>query len=366
MRHLQPFLHKREHLHMSFESGSVSFRGFYLKSAMPDDAVRRFADHALPPIDSLGREPVTGWVTGRHLLDRNITEDSALVAGYLRLTLVKAERKIPVPLLRAECMMEELAATQAEGLEYLKRDQRIKIKKEVTDRLLPGMPPQLKGIPIVASRGDDFVFAGATSEQQCEALMIHLGQALGTELVALTPESAALKRKGHSIRDLVVTSLSPECADEEVSENPGMDFLTWLWFYSEKRGGEIETGHGTYAVMLEGPLTFVMEGSGAHEASLRKGSPLQSIEARTALLGGKKLARAGHPGPRRRTMERRTGCAGVRAARRQSAQDRTARPGQPVPGPHAFPQGLPRRYPRLLRCLPRRAHRPAPLERHGR
>lgn len=277
---------------MGFESGSVSFRGFYLSRTMPGDAVRRFADHALPPLEALGREPMTGWVTGRHLLDRNITEESAVFAGYLRLNLVKAERKIPAPLLRAECMMEELAAAQAEGLDSLKRDQRIKIKQEVTERLLPGMPPQLKAIPIVCSRDDSFIFAGATSDAQVEALILHLSQALGMDLVPMSPETAALKRKSHSIQDLAVTSLSPECADEEVSESPGLDFLTWLWFYSEKRGAELTTGQGTCAVMLEGPLTFVMEGSGAHEASLRKGSPVQSIEARTALLGGKKLARA--------------------------------------------------------------------------
>ncbi|MDA1088350.1 MAG: recombination-associated protein RdgC [Verrucomicrobia bacterium] len=277
---------------MGFESGNISFRGFYLKRKMPGDAVRRFADHALPALESLRNEPITGWVTGRHLLDRHITDESAIFAGYLRLNLVKAERKIPAPLLRAECMMEELAAMQAEGLEYLKRDQRIKIKKEITERLLPDMPPQLKAIPIVCGRDDEFIFSGAMSDGQVEALILHLSQALGSGLDPMTPESAALKRKGHSIQDLVVTSLSPECADEEVSESPGLDFLTWLWFYSETRGGELETGQGTWAVMLEGPLTFVMEGSGAHEASLRKGSPLQSVEARCALLGGKKLSRA--------------------------------------------------------------------------
>ena len=44
--------------------------------------------------------------------------------------------------------------------------------------------------------------------------------------------------------------------------------------------------------MLEGPLTFFREGEGAHEAVLRKGTPLNSREAGTALYCGKKLKRA--------------------------------------------------------------------------
>ena len=44
--------------------------------------------------------------------------------------------------------------------------------------------------------------------------------------------------------------------------------------------------------MVEGPLTFVMEGKGAHEITLKKGEPMLSAEARTALLSGKKLKKA--------------------------------------------------------------------------
>jgi hypothetical protein len=44
--------------------------------------------------------------------------------------------------------------------------------------------------------------------------------------------------------------------------------------------------------MIEGPLTFFLEGDGAHVTLLRKGSPLVSTEAKTALMSGKKLTSA--------------------------------------------------------------------------
>lgn len=277
---------------MGFDSGSLSFRVFYLPHPLPEDHVKRFASHAATPLDTIGREPSIGWVTGRHLLDRNITEATAYRGGYLRLTLVKAERRIPAALLRAECVMEELAALQAQGLEFLKRDERMRIRKEVTDRLLPQMPPQLTGIPIVCGRRGEAMLAGALSDAQADVLTQHMHATQGIEITPMTPESACLKRKKRSLRDLAPSSFSPECPDEEVAPGIGLDFLTWLWFYSEIRGGAFESGAGTFAVALQGPLMFVMEGGGAHEARLRKGEPLLSSEAKAALLAGKKLQRA--------------------------------------------------------------------------
>ena len=277
---------------MGFESGSIGFRAFYLPQSLPEDHVTRFAKQAAPPLESLGRESISGWVTGRHLLDRHITETTAYHAGYLRLALMKAERKVPAPLLRAECMMAELAELEAAGGEYLRREERARIRKEVTERLLPDMPPHLMGIPIVCGRGDDKLYAGALSDKQVDALTHLFRAAVGITLAPVTPETAALHRKRTSVADVAPTSFSRDCPKDEVMHSIGMDFLTWLWFFSETRGGGLKTGRGEFHIALEGPLTFVMEGAGAHEARLRNGLPLISNEAKTALASGKKLSRA--------------------------------------------------------------------------
>jgi hypothetical protein len=277
---------------VAFESGSVGFRAFYLEGGLPRDHVKRFAAHAAPPIETLSREPVSGWVTGRHLLDRVITEENAHVAGYLRLTLTRAEKKIPEALLRAECRMEELAEVQAQGGAPLKRQRRIEIRKSVIDRLYPAMPPTLTGMPMVYDPANERLYASALSEKQMDAFVLSFREATGKSPVPLTPETAALKRKGVNARDVASTSFSPECEDAQAGDGLGRDFLTWLWFFSEVRGGMLTTDAGEFGLIIEGPLTFVLEGNGAHEAVLRKGSPLVSAEAKTSLLGGKKLRRA--------------------------------------------------------------------------
>ncbi len=278
---------------MSFESGSVSFRMLYLPRELPDDAVARFARHAAPPIDTLGTDIISGWVTGRHLLDRTITEDTARYAGFLRLALMQAERKIPEALLRAECRMEELAYIQAHGLERIGQTVRREIREQITERLLPTMPPTLRGMALLHDPVARLLYTSALNDKQLDAIQIAFSQAIGFGGVPVLPETASLQRRNRSIRDWESVSFSPEVEPDTVLNDPGLDFLTWLWFIAEARGGMLKLKDlGDWAVIVEGPLTFVMEGSGAHETVVRRGEPRLSAEAKAALLAGKKLRRA--------------------------------------------------------------------------
>jgi recombination associated protein RdgC len=102
---------------------------------------------------------------------------------------------------------------------------------------------------------------------------------------------AALARKKKNARDLSPTSFSERLEDALAGGGLGEDFLTWLWFCSEERGGAAGD-EGGFTFGLDGPLTLVMEGEGAHVVMMRKGVPLLSTEAKAALTAGKKLASA--------------------------------------------------------------------------
>jgi recombination associated protein RdgC len=267
---------------------------FYLPHSLPPDHVARFAMKALPPMTTLGDTPLSGWVTGRHLMDRNINEDTAHYAGYLRLALATAERKIPAATLKAECRMEELARMQAEGRAELDRKTRSEIRKEIEARLLPTMPPQLKGMDLVHLPESGLVYCEATNGTQIDRLDAYFREVMRFGLIPVTPYSASFMRLKFDARDLGPSSFSPDCDDDSAADGIGNEFLTWLWFVSETRGGVIKLpDYGDFALLIEGPLTFVStEGSGAHEAVLRQGTPTISTEAKIALLSGKKLSKA--------------------------------------------------------------------------
>ena len=278
---------------MPFESGSVSFRMMELPRAFPKNWAEKFAAEAAGSLEAVGEGQQRGWVTGRHLLDAHITEDSALHAGWVRLALRQAERKVPAALLKAECRMEELATQAAEGKAYLKAKQRAEIRQSVTERLLPNMPPQLKAIPFVYMPGATHLYVTALPVSQWDVFQASLVSTLGFGGSPATPETLGATLAKADLKDFAGTSFSPEMEGEAMEAAPGREFLTWLWFKAETQNGRVALAEGReLGVLLEGPLTFTHEGNGAHAAVLKKGMPENSIEAKTCLLSGKKLKEA--------------------------------------------------------------------------
>ncbi len=278
---------------MPFESGSVSFRMMELPRAFPKNFAEKFAAHRAGSLEAVKEGEQRGWVTGRHLLDSHITEESAMHAGWVRLALRQAERKVPAALLKAECRMEELATLAAEGKAYLKAKQRAEIRQSVTERLLPNMPPQLRAIPFVYMPGSTHLHVTALAESPLDVFNAALASTLGFGGDPSTPETLGRQLGKVDLRDLPGASFSPEMENEAMEAAPGREFLTWLWFKAETQNGKVALSEGReLGVLVEGPLTFMHEGNGAHAAVLKKGAPENSIEAKTCLLGGKKLKEA--------------------------------------------------------------------------
>ena len=277
---------------MAFDRGSMTFRICNLLQPLPDDLLERFNRDSAGSLESVKDEPVWGWVSGRHLLDTRIDDETAILGGYVHLGLRQAQRKVPTSLLRAECRMAELAL-EAEKQSRVNRKERKQIKEEVTERLLPKMPPQLSGVPFVIDRNDSKLYLGATSEKQLDVFLGMFYETVGFEPVPQTPEIVAVDELNVDPDSLPPLSFSPDVPDSDAPGTVGQNFLTWLWYFQEECGGELPPSQlGRFSIMVDGPLVFVNEGPGAYESALRKGTPTVSAEAKAALLVGKKLKRA--------------------------------------------------------------------------
>lgn len=278
---------------MPFDSGSISFRICELKQAMPDDTLDRFAEKAAGPLEYVKEEPKWGWVSGRHLLETRIDEQTAYAGGYLHLTLRQAERKIPPSLLKAECRMAELALLQEQGGEQISRKQKKEIKQDVTERLLPDMPPTLSGIDFVVDEGYKKIYLTATSDKQLDTFLASFYQTVEIEPVPLSPEILAAEVSDGDPANIPPLNFSDSVPDNAAGGTLGQNFLTWLWFYLEQHGGILpKTQLGEFSMMIDGPLVFVAEDTGSLESAIRKGTPTMSAEAKAALTVGKKLKRA--------------------------------------------------------------------------
>ena len=278
---------------MPLERGALSFQILRTAGHLPPDMVDRLAARAAPPLDRAGTQRLLGWVTGRHLLDTHIHEEALAIAGYYRLTLRETFKRIPPALLRAECRMEELAAMAASDREVLPARERRAIRESIEERLLPRMPPQLHGIPLLCPRSGGEVFAGTLSSGRTDRLCAFFQSTTGVALYPLTPERQALEDHRVDVRDWPGASFSPDIDPEHGQAVPGREFLTWLWYASERPEEVREIlPERIRGLMIEGPLQFIHEGEGAHEITIRRGNPVGSAEARLALLSGKQLRRA--------------------------------------------------------------------------
>ena len=72
----------------------------------------------------------------------------------------------------------------------------------------------------------------------------------------------------------------------------GTEFLTWLWFRSERDRGSFRVGETAVRVWFEDRLSLESLVADSQEDSFKGGSPSTSPEARMALRNGKKVSQA--------------------------------------------------------------------------
>ncbi|MDD4060593.1 MAG: recombination-associated protein RdgC [Kiritimatiellae bacterium] len=276
---------------MPFDTGSISCRLYDIDESLDASVIEEFAVNVVAPIETLGAQPLSGWVSPRHLLDREITRESCLLGSFVRADLLKAELKIPRTLLKAYCKIEEIAEMKARGVPFLNRQTRAEIKKRVEEDMLPRMPPTLTAVAMALDLSRRRIYIDGMSEKQQDAFCAAFRKTTRVAPVPIIPESAAMRLREIDVRQFAPQCFSPDPEVTSTANNVGMDFLTWLWFFCEVRGGLFRTAAGApeFAAMLEGPAVFFLEGEGAHETSLRRGMPLVSREAKTAMESGKKL-----------------------------------------------------------------------------
>ncbi|OGV37820.1 MAG: hypothetical protein A2X48_08135 [Lentisphaerae bacterium GWF2_49_21] len=277
---------------MSFERGSFALTILRLPEKLPNDALELFESKAAGKLDNVKDEQSVGWVSGRHLLESSINEGTALCGGHFYLNLRTAQRKIPASLLNAECRKEELAYMQMNKLLFVPNKVRRQIKKDIEEKRIMSMPPMISGIPFVIDKTSGMLYLGTSSPKKMDTFLSFFQDTFKMEPVQVGIYDMMFRMFKQDVDALRPVRFSKNCKAES---NPGRDFVTWLWFYSEEMGGKLKTkDFGEFEIMIEGPITFALsdEAEGSGETVVRKGNPLRSAEAKAALDVGKKIKKA--------------------------------------------------------------------------
>ena len=278
---------------MSLTAPSAAFRVFQFDAKLDVDSIlAAFAQDAIPPIETLNAEPLSGWATPRFLIDREIDGETCHVGKFLHVFLSKASRRVPSALLRTYCRMEELSFLRENGLKSINRRQRAEIKEALSKRLLPKMPPTLQGIEVAVDLDRNLLYTDGTGEKQVDALAVAFARTAHTALVPLDAAVAAQRLFSVQAENLDPISFTPEDNGDFVVNDIGLDFFTWLYwrFRTGENKFQLSPSSPAVVVELDGPLSMMLQAQGAFRTSLSDGTPLFSAEAKTALLGGKKIS----------------------------------------------------------------------------
>jgi len=267
---------------------------FELQCDLPDDLLELFAAKKTGTLDSVDAEPQIGWVTGHHMLDTTINEETAQIGGCYYLMLRQAVRKMPGSLLNALCKREEEAYRRANNLEYVSAKMKKQIREETLEKHIQKMPPALSGIPLVVNPNEKLLFVGATSRTQIELFIDNFFQTTKIEPLQFSPGLMLEKMFQSTEASFPILNIANQ-PGTGTEPTIGRDFLMWLWFYSETTGKLQHPQYGEFDILIEGPLTFAGEGDsrGSGETTVKKGdSPLRSAEAKASVSVGKKLKKA--------------------------------------------------------------------------
>ena len=278
---------------MSFERGTFAVTIFELPDKLPDDYIERFAARKAGTLDSVTDELQVGWVSGRHLLENNITEETISAGIGCRVTLRKAVRKIPASLLNAMCSREELIWMRANESDFVPSRVKKELKEEILEKNLQKFPRAVSGIPAVIDMATDTLYICTGSTAQLDEFLMEFNETLHLDPVPFAPAGMTEELAGCSVGDIPSLELVKGALDEP---NVNRDFLTALWYFNETGRTAKHPEFGEFEIAVDGPLVFANDEdgcNGAAEISVKNGeNPLRSAEAKAALSVGKKLRKA--------------------------------------------------------------------------
>ncbi len=281
---------------MSLEKGSTALTTFRLEDKLPDDALERFAAKRAIKFDETGPEDCIGWVSGRHLLERRIDEETAMLGGAYHLNMRITRRVIPPALLKALVKESEIEYRRTKSTDFVPVSVKKDLTKSVLEKHLKMLPPRLSGIPVAVDRAANLLHVASASARQLDTVLTLFMETFEMEPIKIDFEDIASR-----VWD---TDEPPSRVDfmenpPEESFIPGRDFLTWLWFRSSTGDNKFKTSEGeSFEAVVGGPLLLAMvdvgdgPGQGAGELTLKKGVPESSAEAKAALSVGKKLKKS--------------------------------------------------------------------------
>lgn len=289
---------------MGLLKGTLTFSRYRLAGFLParfneffDRQIRLFSFRQTP---AGIEEKSLGWTGLENLLDTQFTYANYMIGDYLVFSLRIDRKQVPPSLLKIKILEAEKKAAGEKGRNPVSKAGQDEIRERVRVELLHKAQPVPSFFDVCWSVSRNWLFFGSLSAKVLGEFEDLFKRTFNIGLHPFFPwDPRYLEEKtAEKIAALKGSALLPSPAQTEDGNpmNPsllGRDFLTWLWFVSEERGGAVSVP-GTGDMEIHFARRLVLEsGEGEYSSSvICQGLHADLKEGKIAIREGKRIKEA--------------------------------------------------------------------------
>jgi hypothetical protein len=287
---------------MGLMKGTLTFSRYRLQESLPGNfqefirrQIKRFAFREL----SMGsEEQSSGWTSLENPLDNQFEYANYAVGDYLAFSFRLDRKKVPPSLMKIKYLEAERKALGTKAKKFLSRGEKEELKGRIHLELLGKTYPVPSFFDVCWSLSGGWVIFGSLSPKatgEFEKLFKKSFNLTLSPLVPWDPQHVdrTLAEKMLTLKDGIF--LNPQSPDQGNANPPllGREFLTWLWFKSEERGGAVQIpGTGDVEISFARRLALESGGGEYSESIVCQGLHAGLREGKAALQEGKKVKEA--------------------------------------------------------------------------
>jgi len=287
---------------MGLLKGTLTFCRYRLQEPLPanfnDFLHRQIKRFAFREQTLAGEEKTSGWTSAENVLDTQFEYANYSVGDYLAFAFRLDRKSVPPSLLKIRFLEAEKKALTAKDKKFLSKGEKEEIKERIHLDLLNKTFPVPSFFDVCWSLSQNWVVFGSLSPKVTEEFEKLFKKSFNLTLSPLVPWDPqhldrSLAEKMASLKDGVF--LNPQTPDPGKAGPPllGREFLTWLWFKSEERGGAVQVS-GAADVEISFARRLALESGGGEysESIVCQGLHAGLKEGKAAIQEGKKVKEA--------------------------------------------------------------------------
>ncbi len=285
---------------MGLLKGTLTFSRYRVNGSRPANFSalidERLKKYAFRESAAQGEEDNTGWTALENILDTDFKSGGHVLGDYLLFSLRIDRKTIPASLLKIRLLEGEKTLRAESGGKRIYREQRDALKEQIRTQLLSNSHPIPSFHGVCWSVSKNMLFFSSLTEKAAEEFQDLFKRSFGLTVYPFTPweeTSAADKRAPSTTAGKASFPRGTDTNDSPSAPTPGREFLTWLWFKSEERGGTVMIpGLGDTGVTFLRRIVLESGDGDYSETVSCRGLHADMKEGKEALRQGKKIKEA--------------------------------------------------------------------------